>query len=212
VRSALKILVTAFEPYDTWTENSSWEALTEMLKLYGLPEGVTTRRYPVDLPLLKDRLYKDLEHGFDTVLHLGQSPGASAIHLEAIAVNVAGVHYNSGRLWGPLVEAAPIAYQSQLPLDRLRDELLSEKIPASITYHAGTYLCNAIFYLTQHWHSTKNRNCRVGFAHFPLMTDQVFEQRREMPSLTKLELARAVAIMVGVLRNEYIEPQSSMLA
>lgn len=212
MRSALKILVTAFDPYDQWTENSSWEALAEMLKLYGLPEGVTTRRYPVDLEPLKNRLYKDLEHGFDAVLHLGQSPGASAIHLETLAVNIAGVTYNSGRLWGPLVEEAPIAYQSNLPLDRLRDELLNEKIPTSITYHAGTYLCNAIFYLTKHWHAKKDRDCRVGFAHFPLITEQVVDQRREMPSLTKLELARAVAIMVGVLRSEQNDPQSTMFA
>ena len=84
----MKILLTAFEPYDRWDTNSSWESLTEMLKQYGLPEGVTTRRYPVDLETLKQRLDKDLSNGFDAVLHLGQSPGSSSIHLEALAVNV----------------------------------------------------------------------------------------------------------------------------
>lgn len=183
-----------------------------MLKQYGLPEGVTTRRYPVDLQLLKDRLYKDLEHGFDAILHLGQSPGASAIHLETIAVNIAGVTYNSGRLWGPLVDGAPTAYQSGLPLDLMRDELTNEKIPTSITYHAGTYLCNAIFYLSHHWHASRQKNCQIGFAHFPLMTEQVVEARREMASLTKLELAKAIAIMLGVLRKRSTDIHPSMLA
>lgn len=210
--SPLKILVTAFDPYDQWSENSSWEALAEMLKEYGLPEGVTTRRYPVDLERLKERLHKDLEHGFDAVLHLGQSPGASAIHLETIAVNIAGVSYNGGKLWGPLVSGAPTAYQSSLPMDQFREELLNERIPASITYHAGTYLCNAVFYLTQHWHASRQKECKVGFAHFPLLTDQVVENRREMPSLTKLELAKAIRIMLGVLRKESDTPTGALIA
>jgi pyroglutamyl-peptidase len=208
----LKILVTAFEPYDQWSENSSWEALSEMLKVYGLPEGLTTRRYPVDLQRLEERLFKDLESGFDAVLHLGQSPGSSSIHIETIAVNIAGVTYNSGRLWGPLVDSAPTAYQSSLPSNRIRDELLSEKIPTTITYHAGTYLCNAIFYLSQHWHAQRRRVCQVGFAHFPLITEQVVEKGRDMPSLTKLELAKAIAIMIGVLRNQSLEPKASVIA
>lgn len=208
----MKILVTAFEPYDQWSENSSWEALSEMLKVYGLPEGLTTRRYPVDLERLKERLYKDLELGFDAVLHLGQSPGSSSIHLETIAVNIAGVTYNGGQLYGPLVDGAPTAYQSSLPLNQLRDQLHDERIPASITYHAGTYLCNAVFYLTQHWHAARHRKCQVGFTHFPLITDQVVDNRRDMPSLTKLELAKAIAIMVGVLRGQSVSPNAPLLA
>jgi pyroglutamyl-peptidase len=212
VSSSLKILVTAFEPYDQWSENSSWEALAEMLKEHGLPEGVTTRRYPVDLEKLKERLFKDLESGFDAVLHLGQSPGASAIHLETIAVNIAGVTYNGGKLWGPLDEDGPTAYQTQMPLDLFREELLNERIPASITYHAGTYLCNAVFYLTQHWNASRRKHCQVGFVHFPLMTEQVVEYRREMPSLTKSELAKAIHIMLNALRSQTATPGDALIA
>ena len=195
----MKILITAFEPYDQWTENSSWEALCEMLKLYGVPQGVTTRRYPVDLNGLKERLYKDLEHDFDAVLHLGQSPGASSIHLETIALNIAGVTYNDGQLWGPLIEGGPTAFQSEFPLDQIRHELLHEKIPASISYHAGTYLCNAVFYLTHHWHRVRQKSCLVGFIHLPLMPEQLAEHQRRMPSLSKLEIAKAIAIALDVV-------------
>lgn len=212
VSNRLRILVTAFEPYDQWSENSSWESLKEMLKEYGPPEGVTTRRYPVDLEKLKERLFKDLECGFDAVLHLGQSPGASAIHLETIAVNIAGVTYNGGKLWGPLIEGAPTAYQTSMPLDLFREELLNEKIPASITYHAGTYLCNAVFYLTQHWHASRNKQCKAGFVHFPLFTEQVVDVRREMPSLTKLEMAKAIHIMLGVLSGQATTPHDILIA
>jgi hypothetical protein len=33
-----------------------------------------------------------------------------------------------------------------------------------------------------------------------------------MPSLTKLELAKAIAIMLGVLRNRSLTPQAAVLA
>ena len=85
----MKILVTAFEPYDQWSENSSWEALSEMLKLYGLPEGLTTRRYPVDLQRLEARLYKDLEAGFGSVLPPGHSPGSSPMYPDTTPLNIA---------------------------------------------------------------------------------------------------------------------------
>jgi len=55
----LKILLTAFEPYDHWSSNSSWEALTELLRSRGVPNGVVTRRYPVNLDMLSERMGKD---------------------------------------------------------------------------------------------------------------------------------------------------------
>ena len=197
----LKILVTAFEPYDRWATNSSWDALSEMLKRWGPPPGVTTRRYPVDLEKLRVRLSKDLEQGFDAVLLLGQSPSASDIHLESLAVNIAGVQYNSGRLYGPLEHGGPAAYQSRMPIDRLRDALDREGVNASISYHAGTYLCNAIFYLTEHWHRQRGRDCQVGFAHFPLTTEQVRAEGREFGGVSRLDLAKGIAIMIEELRR-----------
>lgn len=194
--------MTAFEPYDRWTTNSSWEALSEMLKCWGVPSGVTTRRYPVDLGKVRERLFKDLETGYDAVLHLGQSPSAQEIHLEALAVNVAGVTYNSGKLYGPLEHEGPAAYQSQFPLDAMMDALCSESIPTTISYHAGTYLCNAIFYLTAHWHHQRGKRCRVGFAHFPLTLEQLREEGREHGGMSRLELAKGIVLMLSVLRSQ----------
>ena len=55
-----KILLTAFEPYDVWSENASWLALVELTK--EMPPGIdiTTRRYPVDFTAVKERLAEDL--------------------------------------------------------------------------------------------------------------------------------------------------------
>jgi pyroglutamyl-peptidase len=203
--SRLKILLTAFEPYDTWSANSSWEALTELLKTRGVPPGVTTRRYPVDLDKLHERLGQDLERGFDAVLHLGQAPGACAVHLEAIALNVAGVTHGSGGLFGAILPEAPVAYRSHCPLARMCTELHSAGIPASISYHAGTYLCNAVLYLTHHWHAIRKLPCPIAFAHLPLTLEQTLHGGREMPGIPKSDLARAIDVMLTVLRESISE-------
>ena len=122
-RTELRVLLTAFEPYDSWEQNSSWEALITFLHHRGLPPGVTTRRYPVDLAELQSRLDKDLAKGYDAVLHLGQAPGISRVQMEAIAVNVAGMTEAMGDFFGPLVSNAPIAYRTNFPLDQWNLEL-----------------------------------------------------------------------------------------
>jgi pyroglutamyl-peptidase len=207
----LKILVTAFEPYDQWKTNSSWDALTELLSGRGIPPGVTTRRYPVDLDALNERLHKDLERGFDAILHLGQSPGACAVHLESIAVNVAGVTYGSSNQFGPIVTDAPVAYRTRCPINQMCSELRGSGIPANISYHAGTYLCNAAMFLSHHWHAVRNLDCHIGFAHLPLTLEQSIASGRELPGLPVKDLARAIECMLKVLQSSMIDSPPTML-
>ena len=82
----MRVLLTAFEPYDTWEQNSSWEALVTFLHHRGLPEGVTTRRYPVDLLQLQARLEKDLAVGFDAIVHMARAkPSHADLFLNTIS-------------------------------------------------------------------------------------------------------------------------------
>jgi pyroglutamyl-peptidase len=203
----VRVLLTAFEPYDQWSSNSSWMALVEMLKDYPAGKSLVTRRYPVNLPLVREKLAKDLDREFDFVLHLGQSPGASCIKLEAIAINAAGCTESRGEELQELIPSGPVGYRSNMPLARWVELLRQENIPTCISYHAGTYLCNAIMYLSQHYLSTSKRDrtsrrCMVGFVHLPLATEQVAQQAQSMPSLPVAMMARAVRILVEDLRAD----------
>lgn len=201
----MRVLLTAFEPYDTWEQNSSWEALVAFLHHSGLPTGVTTRRYPVDLNQLQSRLEKDLTLGFDAVLHLGQAPGISRVQMEAIAVNVAGMTEAAGDFFGPLVQNAPVAYRTKFPLDQWNLELRSSGIPCSVSFHAGTYLCNAAMFLTHHWHEVHKRSCSIGFVHIPLTPEQVLHSRRDLPSMPREQSAEAIGRILDLILNR--EPQ-----
>ena len=101
------VLLTAFEPYDRWPENASWLALVELTR--ELPTGpkVVTRRYPVDFEAARARLEDDLAANYDFALHLGQAPGISRIHLEAIGVNIGGHSSQTPDQYQPLVAGRP---------------------------------------------------------------------------------------------------------
>lgn len=197
----MRILVTAFEPYDHWTQNSSWDCLVELLRSRGATPGVTTRRYPVDLGLMRERLYQDLSRGIDAVLHLGQAPGIGQIHLEAIALNVAGITRSQGEEFGPLVYDGPVAYRTEFPVGMWATDLKQSGIPAAVSYHAGTYLCNAIMYLSHHWFEERGIDARVGFIHLPLSDDQVAASGRMHPSLSLATMSKAIGLILDRVRG-----------
>lgn len=205
----LRVLLTAFEPYDNWEQNSSWEALVTFLHHRGIPKGVTTRRYPVDLAQLQLRLEKDLASGFDAVLHLGQAPGVSRVQMEAIAVNVAGMTEAAGDFFGPLVPGGPTAYRTKFPLDQWNQELRASGIPSSVSFHAGTYLSNAAMFLTHHWHEMHQRSCPIGFVHIPLTPEQVLHSRRDLPSMPRVQSADAIGRILDLILNRERQTQEA---
>lgn len=192
----MRVLLTAFEPYDDWRENSSWLALVELLKDRPTAVELVTRRYPVDLQALRARLLQDLAGPFDAVLHLGQSPGAACIKLEAIALNVAGRMEESGDTLATIVEAAPLAYSSQMPLARWSNLLRQNAVPATVSYHAGTFLCNATMYLSHHFYHSRRLPTPVGFIHLPLATEQVAATPQALPSMATPTLAKALGLIL----------------
>jgi pyroglutamyl-peptidase len=205
----LRVLLTAFEPYDEWSQNSSWLALVELLKDRPTSLELVTRRYPVDLKAVRGKLPQDLSTGFDAVLHLGQSPGATSLKLEAIALNVAGCMEKSGEVLKPIVEQGPLAYSSQMPLARWAQLLRESAIPASVSYHAGTFLCNATMYLTHHFYNRHDRQTPVGFIHLPLVTEQVANSPTALPSLSTQTLAQGLRLLLEDLAASAATPMRS---
>lgn len=193
------ILITAFEPYDRWPENSSWLALVELTR--DLPAGpkVVTRRYPVDFAITRDRLFEDLRAEYDYALHVGQAPGISRVHLEAIGVNIGGHSSQTPDQFQPLVPGGPAAYRSVLPLSRWAVQIRELGIPCQVSYHAGTYLCNALLYLTHYFAQEQKLRTRAAFIHLPLAPEQVLGERQDWPTLPSTTCAEAIRFIVSEL-------------
>jgi pyroglutamyl-peptidase len=187
-----KILLTAFEAYDRWPENSSWMALIELTRWLETRSQLVTRRYPVNLQGASDRLRKDLLDNYDFAIHLGQSPGSPVLRLESTGLNL--------RTDGtPLVENAPAAYTTLIAINQLRDSLLANRIPVEVSHHAGTYLCNAVLYLSQHFSAELGLPTRSIFLHVPLAPEQVATAASTLPSASSSLMATAIGHVIHML-------------
>lgn len=199
------IFITAFEPYDEWDENSSWLALVNFTKTLPPNAKITTRRYPVNYDAVYERLSRDLEENFDFALHLGQAPGSTSIHLEAIGLNIGGSLNTRAETFQPLVADGPVAYRSELPLIAWSEQLQSAGIPATVSYHAGTYLCNATLYLSHHLAQRQRRRTKSAFIHMPLDTSQAAKTAKEIPSLPATVSAAGLRLIVDdLVRREQV--------
>lgn len=187
-----RILLTAFEPYHEWPENSSWLALMELTRWFDSRGQIVTRRYPTDLVEMTHRLGDDLTAGYDYAIHLGQAPGTAAIKLEMIALNAISAE-------NPLVAGAPVAYRTALPMARWAQRLSSEGIPAIVSHHAGTHVCNALSYFSQHLAEQRGLPTRCGLVHLPLAPQQVAQRSGDHPPLASMSLPMMAAALTMIL-------------
>lgn len=194
------VLITAFEPYDRWPENSSWLCLLELTRERPAEPAITTRRYPVDFQTAKERLAQDLKANYDYAIHLGQAPRSAAIRLEEIGLNLGGAGAEPDERLSPLAADGPVAYRSELPLADWATTLREAGIPAQISHHAGTNLCNAMLYWSHYFSQQFALRTRSTFLHLPLDISQTLAERDELPSLPAAVSAAAVRLILEELK------------
>lgn len=194
-----RVLLTAFKPYDRWPTNASWLALVELTRERPATPEIVTRLYEVDFAHVREQLARDLAANYDYALHVGQAPGSTRVQLEAIGINVGGHSRQLPDDFQPLDPAGPTAYRSLLPLSRMAHRLREAHIPAQVSYHAGTYLCNATHYLSHHIIAQRGLTTRAAFIHLPLDTSQVMDEEQILPSLSAHESARALRLILQEL-------------
>ena len=194
------VLLTAFEPYDRWPTNASWLALVELTRELPHEPAITTRLYPVDFAEVKQRLVKDLAANYDFAIHLGQAPGSSRVQLEAIGINVGGSSHQSPDQYLPLADDGPMAYRSPLALADWAIKLRTAGIPAQVSYHAGTYLCNATLYWTHYLAERLSIKTQTAFIHLPLDVSQVIDEPHGMSSMPTSMAVEALRLILEELR------------
>ena len=193
------VLLTAFEPYDRWKSNASELALAELARDLPREPAVTTRLYPVDFAIVKQQLGADLAANYDYAIHLGQAPRSSHVLIEAIGINVGGSSRERPEEFLPLCEDGPVAYRSPLPVSRWAAKLRAAGIPAQVSYHAGTYLCNAALYWSCDFAVRMSLKTQAAFIHLPLDLSQAIGEREGPPSLPTAIAAQALRLILEEL-------------
>jgi len=194
-----RVLLTAFDAYDSWSSNASWLTLIELTRELPTEPQVTTRRYPVDFELLPERLEHDLDGSYDHVILLGQAPGSTEVRLETIGLN-RGVRAAGGHLAGEaLVPDGPLAYATGMQVEPICQRIRAAGIPCSISFHAGTYLCNAALYLSLHQIAKRKLACDALFIHLPLTPAQAIGVSPTPASLPAARSAEAIRLVLASL-------------
>lgn len=181
------ILLTGFEPFGGDALNPSQEivraldgATVDGHAIVGLLLPVS---FAATVPMLEDALER-LKPGI--ALTLGQAGGRRELSLERVAVNLvdARIADNDGLqpIDAPVVDGAPAAYFSNLPLKAIAQRLRDLGIPVSLSMTAGTFVCNQVFYALAHLVATRHPHARCGFMHVPWLPQQA-ASRRDEPSM-----------------------------
>lgn len=110
------------------------------------------------------------------VLALGQAGGRCDLSLERVAINLidARIADNAGDqpVDLPVQADGPAAYFSSLPIKAMVAAARSAGVPASVSYSAGTFVCNQIFYALQHRLAGAKPAVASGFMHLPWLPEQ----------------------------------------
>jgi len=193
------VLLSHFDAFGEDRENS-----TEiLLSNFKTRDNVQVVKLPTVFRKSGEILIKEIEKTKPSaVIMLGQAGGRTAVTPEKVAINImdARIEDNEGNkpCDEPVVEGGPTAYFSTLPVREITKKLRKNGIPAAISYTAGTFVCNSLFYQIMHYLSENDLNIRAGFIHFPYLHQQVAE-RPQIPSMGLIEMQRAMEIILDVV-------------
>lgn len=164
----MKILLTAFEPFDNLNTNSSLEVLKQINI-----DNVVKEVLPVSYNQVKIKI-KELikKHHPDFIINLGQAGGEAKLRIEKFALNYtrASIPDNDGILKtkGEVFVGAPLALTTSLSLESIVDDAKIDQIDSYISLSAGGYICNSCYFSSLHLN-----NGNALFIHLPYLSNQV---------------------------------------
>lgn len=166
----MKILVTAFGPFDGRSENASSLALRGLKRDF---RWINTRVLPVDSVLGPVRMVRALRQlRPDAVLMLGEAAGSKTLRLERIARNELdfSIPDSAGRQPRavPIDPDAPPILHSTLPCEPIHALLEAAGHAVAMSDDAGRYLCNQVMFRALQQIGTPDVPCEAGFIHMPL--------------------------------------------
>jgi pyrrolidone-carboxylate peptidase len=157
------LVVTGFEPFNGRRRNRSWDAV----KGLSLGQGVQIHQLPVDFARLREAVPRLMSSGPRGLLLVGES-ATKNVRVEQVGLNI--IHSDRPDNAGvrpqmeTLVSDGPLALLATWDARSVARKLSQNGVPAVASFHAGTFACNAAFYLALYGCASPTR---VGFLHVP---------------------------------------------
>mgnify|MGYP002582795314 FL=1 len=193
-----RLLITGFDPFGGQSVNPAWEAVFRLPARVG-DCVVHALQVPTVFGLAAQRVIEEAQalHP-DVILCVGQAGGRAAVTPEMVAINLryAAIPDNAGLQPQdiPCAEDGPAAYFATVPVREMARAIAQAGLPGSVSYTAGTFVCNDLLYtLLHHYHDTA---VRVGFIHVPFLPEQAPQGVASMPLA---QMIRALEAAVSAL-------------
>jgi pyroglutamyl-peptidase len=87
-----------------------------------------------------------------------------------------------------------------LPLADCVQLLIGAGIPSELSHHAGTYLCNAALFLSQHYAKSFSLKTKSLFIHVPLSPAQAAKDDMRIASMSVQMTSAAIAMILEQVR------------
>ncbi len=202
-------LVTGFERFDPWPFNPSEQIIRHLAA--NAPAAARGELIcavlPTEYQLAGQRLAALIEqHDPAIVLSLGLSGSRDRVCLERFALNIDDVkkpdNANRVRQGEPIDPDGPAALKTNVELPSILAELQAHDIDAEISNHAGTYVCNHVFY--QGLRAVAARGNRAGclFVHIPLPHDGLPAEQQAAYRWELRQLIQAVELTIAQLERQ----------
>ena len=200
----MKILLTAFTPFDGESINPALEAMKLLPDKIGKLE-VLKLEIPTVFGKSARLVLETIEQEKpDYVLSIGQAGGRAEITPERIAINIddARIPDNEGNqpVDRPIVPDGENAYFSNLPIKAMVEAMKKEGIPAAVSNSAGTYVCNHLMYSVLYYIKKKALPIKAGFIHVPYIPEQIVN-KKDKPSMSLEEIVRGLEAAIRVIDN-----------
>ena len=202
----MRILFTGFDAFGGETVNPAWEAV-KMMRDNICGVEIIKQEIPTVFGKSREILEKAAEEYMpDAVVCIGQAGGRDAVTPEMVAVNImdARIPDNEGNMPRHefIVDGGREAYFSTLPVTKIAESLNENGIKSTVSYHAGTFVCNYLMYSLLDMIKTKYPHMKGGFVHVPYSTEQVKNRNRALPSMDLCLIARALEITAQVIAED----------
>ncbi len=230
-KETMKILLTAFTPFDGEKINPALEAMKLVKDRIDDVEVVKVEVPTVfrkSIQVVTEAIEKEKP---DFVLSIGQAGGREGITPERVAINIddARIPDNEGNqpVDEPIFPDGANAYFSTLPVKAMVEAIRREGLPSSLSNSAGTYVCNHLMYGVLYF--LKKKNCQVGkgqlqykdscllndgeekrravkagFIHVPYLPEQTKNQKN-LPSLPLLDMVRGLEAAICAIAEHEVD-------
>ena len=196
----MRVLITGFEKYWDYPENSSWIVAKEVAVIDVEDVNITIEQMPVCFSRIASTFRLAVEkYSPDLIIMLGQSGGSDRVKLERVALNLmdARIPDNEGYIPNekPIQSNTPSALFTNLPIKDLRMAIEEQGIAVKISNSCGLYVCNRLYYEALMMCREK-LTMQAVFVHLPFYEGQP-SAKQGKPTMPINEMVKAIQIIIN---------------